>query len=103
MPEPANLPGSPPHEVVVGVDAGTTAVKVSAFGVGSRWRHTVVREYPLLHPQPRWRVQDPEVVMAAMLGALAECVTRCAGTRVLAVALSSAMHGLIGLDRDLRP
>lgn len=85
------------------MDAGTTAVKACAFGVQSPWRHTVVREYPLLHPRPGWQVQDPEVVLAAVLGALAECVTRCDGARVLAVALSSAMHGLMGLDHDLRP
>jgi len=34
--------GAPPYEVVVGVDVGTTAAKVSAFGLGAPWRHTAV-------------------------------------------------------------
>ncbi len=100
MDEPAPVP---PGEVVIGADAGTTAVKVSAFGVGSPWRHTVVREYPLLHPQPGWEVQDPDVIVTALVGALGECVQRCEGARVLAISLSTAMHGLLGLDGDRRP
>lgn len=95
--------GHPPAEVVVGVDVGTTAVKVVAFGLGADWRHTVVREYPLLQPAPGWQVQDPHTVLAAMHGALAEAVTRCRGASVVAISLSSAMHGLIGLDDDLVP
>lgn len=31
----------PPAEVVVGLDVGTTATKVVAFGLGSPWRYTV--------------------------------------------------------------
>ncbi|WP_051265358.1 gluconokinase [Nakamurella lactea] len=94
---------APPAEIVIGVDVGTTATKVTAFGVGSRWRHTVVREYPLLHPQDGWEIQQPEVILAAALGAIAESVSRGGASRVIAVSLSAAMHGLIGLDTDLRP
>lgn len=93
----------PPAEVVIGVDVGTTATKVTAFGVGSSWRHTVVREYPLLRPRDGWEIQQPDVILAAALGAIAESVTRAGASRVIAVSLSSAMHGLIGLDHDLRP
>jgi gluconokinase len=93
----------PPAEVVIGIDVGTTAAKVSAFGVGSPWRHTVVREYPLLRPNPGWEVQQPDVLAAAMLAALTDTVSACRGSRVLALALSSAMHGLIGLDAARQP
>ena len=31
----------PPAEVVAGLDVGTTATKVLAFGLGSSWRYTV--------------------------------------------------------------
>jgi len=93
----------PPASVVIGIDVGTTAAKVSAFGLGSSWRHTASREYPLLHPKPGWEVQDPDVLTSAVLAALDECVQACRGARVEALALSSAMHGLIGLDEHQRP
>ena len=70
--------------------------------MGSAWRHTVVREYPLLAPGPGWQVQDPATVVAAVMGALAEVVTTARGARVVGISVSTAMHGLIGLDEGLR-
>lgn len=95
--------GSPPAEVIIGLDVGTTAAKVVAFGLGSRWRHSAIREYPLLQPNPGWQVQDPQAIAAAVLGALTECVGALGGARVLGLSVSTAMHGLIGLDARLRP
>ncbi|WP_406385645.1 gluconokinase [Streptomyces sp. NBC_01618] len=92
-----------PTEVVIGLDVGTTAVKAVAFGVDVYWRCTAEREYSLEQPAPGWQVQDPAAIGAAVIAALAECVAGCAGARVLAVSLSSAMHGLIGLDADRHP
>ncbi|MEE6271953.1 gluconokinase [Georgenia wangjunii] len=89
--------------VIIGLDIGTTAVKAVAFDTESSWRRTALREYPLLEPHPRWQVQEPAAVLAAVDGALAECVAACAGRRVDVIGLSSAMHGLVGLDTDLRP
>ena len=95
----------PPPEVVVGIDVGTTAAKVSAFGVraGMPWRHTVVREYPLHHPEPAWAIQEPAVVLAAAEGALAQCVADVGAERVIGLALSTAMHGVVGLDARGEP
>jgi len=95
----------PPREVVVGIDVGTTAAKVSAFGVGggTPWRHTVVREYPLHHPEPAWAIQDPAVVLAAAEQALAQCVADVGAERVVGLALSTAMHGVVGLDARGEP
>ncbi|KGN30886.1 hypothetical protein N802_05680 [Knoellia sinensis KCTC 19936] len=93
----------PPAEAVIGLDVGTTGTKAVAFGLGSDWRHTVVREYPLLAPRPGWQVQDPNTVVAAVMGALAEVITAAKGARVIGISVSTAMHGLIGLDEQLRP
>ncbi len=92
-----------PAEVIIGIDVGTTAAKVSAFGLDRPWRHSAMVEYPLLRPQPGWATQEPDVLIAATLQSLAEVVSACAGARVVGLALSSAMHGLIGLDRAGRP
>ena len=97
------LRSHPPAEVVIGLDVGTTATKAVAFGLGSPWRYAVAREYPLLQPQPGWQVQDPATVVAAALGALEAVVSGATGARVVAISVSSAMHGLVGLDEHLAP
>ena len=92
-----------PAQVIVGLDVGTTGVKAVAFGVGSSWRRVALREYPLLQPAPDEAVQDPAAILTAVAAALAECVAAAGDAEVLAVSVSAAMHGLIGLDRELRP
>lgn len=96
-------PPRPPAKVIIGLDVGTTAAKVVAFGLGSSWRHVAVREYPLLEPAPGWQVQDPDTVLAAVSTALADCVAAAAGAEIIAISVSTAMHGLIGLDASMRP
>ncbi|HEY3436269.1 MAG TPA: gluconokinase [Actinotalea sp.] len=93
----------PVSPVIIGLDVGTTATKAVVFGVGSPWRHTAIREYPLLTPRPGWKVHDPAHIRAAVLGALADCAQAVQGAEVLAVSVTTAMHGLIGLDDSLEP
>ncbi len=95
--------GPPPGDVVIGLDVGTTAVKAAAFSPGTPWRHTALREYPLAEPRPGWQVQDPDVVVAATLEALRECVAATQGAPVTAVSVGTAMHGLLALDAGHRP
>jgi gluconokinase len=90
-------------EIVIGVDVGTTATKVVAFGIGAARRQTALREYPLLQPAPGQQVQDPEVVTSAVVAALAEVVAAAAGARVVGVSVSAAMHGLLALDDAMTP
>lgn len=97
-------------DVIIGVDVGTTAVKVAAFGVdgGQGERASALREYPLEQPQPGCQVQDPATVLAGIDAALADCVSQLGVSqlgeaRVVALSLSTAMHGLVGLDAQHRP
>jgi gluconokinase len=92
-----------PREVIVGLDVGTTGVKAVAFGLGAPWQGVAIREYPLLQPAPGWQVQDPEAIMDAAARALVECVAATNGAAVAAIAVSTAMHGLIALDEAMRP
>lgn len=89
--------------MIVGVDVGTTAVRAVAFALDGTARHAATREYPLLEPMPGWQVQEPDVLMAATVAALSACVAGTAGAEVVALALSSARHGLIGLDAAMTP
>ncbi|MET8360229.1 gluconokinase [Micromonospora sp. NPDC005171] len=91
------------RRMIVGVDVGTTAVRAVAFALDGTARHVSTREYPLLEPMPGWQVQEPDVLMAATLAAMSACVAGTAGAEVVAVTLSSARYGLIGLDAAMTP
>ena len=96
-------PPGPPDRVVIGLDVGTTASKAVAFGMGSDWRHTASREYPLLQPHPGQQVQDLDTMLAAAAAVLTESAAAADGAEVVAVSVSTAMHGLIGLDAACEP
>jgi gluconokinase len=94
---------SHPAAVILGLDVGTTAAKVVAFGLDRPWRRVTIREYPLLEPEPGQQTQDPEVVLDAVTDALAVCVAACGEAEVVGLAVSAAMHGLVGIDAHRRP
>ena len=73
-------------EIIIGIDVGTTAVKVAAFGVSGAQGElaTALHEFRLEQPQPGWQVQDPSSVLDGIDSAVAEFVARLGGARVLA-------------------
>lgn len=102
---PSRRSGAPAHQVVLGIDIGTTATKVAAFDPrGVNWGQAA-EEYALDEPQPGWAVQDPEVVLAAAVSAVrdAAAAARERGARVAGLCFSAALHSLVALDADERP
>ncbi|MEU8183576.1 gluconokinase [Micromonospora sp. NPDC049047] len=93
----------PERRVILGVDVGTTTVRAGAFALDGSARHVRTRTYPLLQPLPGWQVQDPDVLVAATLAAVSACVADTAGAEVVALAVSSPRHCVIGLDATLTP
>ncbi|MEO3770549.1 FGGY family carbohydrate kinase [Micromonospora sp. B9E7] len=93
----------PGRRVILAVDVGATTVRVASFALDGTARHVETRQCPLLQPVPGWLVQEPGVLVAATLAAMSTCVADTAGAEVVAVALSSARYGLIGLDAALTP
>ncbi|WP_299520752.1 gluconokinase [uncultured Serinicoccus sp.] len=91
-------------QVVIGLDVGTTSVKCLALPVRPGRRAGVLASRPTgtTSPRPGWQVQDPAQLLHACDEALTECVARSRGT-VVAVGVSTAMHGLVGLDADGSP
>src|SRR5688572_27146613 len=87
-------------DVIIGLDVGTRAVKVAAFGVGGTRGElaTALHEYRMEQPRPGWQVQDPPSVLSGIDSAVADCVTQLGKARVVGISLSTAMHGLVGLD-----
>ena len=55
-----------------GIDEGTSAVKAILFDAELQPLREARREKPLSHPRPGWVEQDPEVVLDAVVDAVAE-------------------------------
>lgn len=90
-------------DIILGLDVGTTAAKASLFSLDGSVRVTSSREYPLLGPQPGWHVQEPRAIAEGVLGAMADAVAQVDAHRIMGISISTAMHGLLGLDADLQP
>jgi glycerol kinase len=58
--------------LLLGIDEGTSAVKAILFDADLRVLREARREKPLAYPRPGWVEQDPEVVLDAVVGAVAE-------------------------------
>lgn len=86
---------------VVGVDLGTSSVKVIAVDAEGRVLATASRTYPTLHPEPGAAEQDPDAWWDAVCGALVEATA--AVPAVVAVGLTGQMHGTVFLGEDERP
>ena len=87
------------HDVLVGVDVGTTGVKAVAISPDGRVLGSASESYGLSTPQPGWAEQDPEDWWRATEACLSRLPQGPIG-------LSGQMHGLVVLDaenRVLRP
>lgn len=91
--------------VVIGLDVGTTNAKALAYDATCAGWAAASRELPLIADAPGRAEQDPERVLEASLATLAEAAAAVTarGGRVAGVCLSTAMHGLVGLDAAGRP
>ena len=92
-------------DVVVAVDTGTTATKGVTAGADGRVRDVVSIGYPLQVPAPGRAELDARTVASAAVTALTDAARAAAdrGDRVVGVALSAAMHGLLPLSEDGEP
>ena len=86
----------------VGIDLGTSSVKLLLTDAQGNIINTVTREYPLYFPQPGWSEQRPEDWCEGTLSGLAELVTGYDPAEVAGIAVAGQMHGLVVLDEEDR-
>lgn len=89
----------------LGIDLGTSSVKVVLMAAGGDVVATASKPLTLSHPAPRWSEQDPEDWWQAALSAVDEVLSLAdrafhSPRRVHAIGLSGQMHGAVLLDRD---
>jgi gluconokinase len=90
------------NPLVIGVDIGTTSTKAVAWTARGEAVATHAIGYPLEEPAPGHAEQDPELIVAAVMGTIREVATQLP-TAPAAISFSSAMHSLIGLDPGHTP
>ncbi|MHB1453465.1 MAG: xylulokinase [Saccharofermentanales bacterium] len=86
------------HMCVIGIDVGTSGVKVIAVDAEGSIIASAAEGYPLLAPAPGWTEQNPSEWWAATLKALRNVVVCCKGYEIKGVGLSGQMHGMVALD-----
>ena len=90
----------------VGVDLGTSAVKLILIDGSACILKTVSREYPLYFPKPNWSEQEPEDWWNGVADGLKELLEGCDPLSVKGIGVGGQMHGLVMLDENgcvLRP
>ena len=84
--------------LLLGIDEGTTAVKAALFDGDLHVVAKARREVPVSHPQPGWVEQDPELILAAVVDAVAEVLEAAAGREVLAAGLDHQGESVLAWD-----
>jgi glycerol kinase len=84
--------------VLLGIDEGTTAVKVASFDLRLRPIAAARREILTSHPAPGWVEQDPEEVLAAVVDAVAEVLAATEPCAVAAVGLAHQGESVLAWD-----
>ncbi|NCC75126.1 MAG: xylulokinase [Clostridia bacterium] len=83
---------------LIGIDVGTSGVKVLALATEGQILATAVESYPLHSPRPGWTQQDPADWWAGTIQALKSVLTAIDGFKIAAIGLSGQMHGMVALD-----
>ena len=84
----------------IGVDLGTSAVKLLLMEESGKIAASVSREYPLYFPHPGWSEQKPEDWWEAVVDGLKELVAGVDASRVAGISFGGQMHGLVILDEN---
>ena len=84
----------------VGIDLGTSAVKLLLMNEKGEIQKTVSKEYPLFFPHPGWSEQHPEDWYEQSMAGLQELLADCDRTQVAGISFGGQMHGLVILDKE---
>lgn len=84
----------------IGVDLGTSAVKLLLMDEKGDIKNVVSKEYPCEFPNPGWSEQDPLHWYDKTLEGLKELLNGCDKSAVKGIGVGGQMHGLVTLDEN---
>ncbi len=86
----------------IGVDLGTSAVKLELVDENGNIKNEISRSYPVYFPHPGWSEQDPDEWKKAVLEGIPELLRGFDASQVRGIGAGGQMHGLVVLDEEDR-
>lgn len=84
----------------IGIDLGTSAVKLLLMDEKGAIHNIVSKEYPLYFPHPGWSEQNPEDWFTHSMEGVKELIADCDRSKVAGISFGGQMHGLVVLDKE---
>lgn len=84
----------------IGIDLGTSAVKLLLMDEEGGIHKIVSREYPIFFPKSGWSEQNPEDWLDAAVDGIKELTADCKKELVAGIGFGGQMHGLVALDQN---
>lgn len=86
-------------ELYIGIDLGTSSVKLMLVDIEGQVINTVTKEYSVSYPCPGWSEQNAADWWSAICEALPELLCGFDGQAVNGIGVAGQMHGLVILDK----
>ena len=84
----------------IGVDLGTSAVKLLLMESDGTIANIVSEKYPIAFPHPGWSEQEPDDWWDAVKKGIPELIAGIDASKVAGISFGGQMHGLVVLDED---
>ena len=84
----------------IGVDLGTSAVKLLLMDEQGKIQKIVSKTYELHFPHPGWSEQYPQDWFAQSMAGIRELIAECDASQVKGISFGGQMHGLVVLDEQ---
>ncbi len=82
----------------IGVDLGTSAVKLLLMDQEGQIKKIVSKEYPIYFPNPGWSEQNPEDWFTQTMAGIKELIAEADKSQIAGISFGGQMHGLVILD-----
>jgi xylulokinase len=87
----------------MGIDLGTSSVKVIILDAQGRTLSVGKADYPVMAPQPGWAEGDPNEWWSATVAAVRTAQEQAQHVEITAIGLSGQMHGVVMTSREGHP
>lgn len=84
----------------IGIDLGTSAVKLLIMNETGKVINIVSKEYPISFPKTGWSEQDPEDWWVQTCAGIRELIAGIDAGEVRGISFGGQMHGLVALDEN---
>ncbi len=84
----------------IGIDLGTSAVKLLLMDEKGKVLKMVSRTYPLYFPAPGWAEQNPHDWFGEVMAGMEELTEGCDKQKIAGIGVAGQMHGLVALDKE---